>query len=298
MAVRLANSTDDELSVGSGLDLESRSVRRKYQILGQNQPDDALRELAEAYKPPTLLCPLTRTLSLPIQKLDGSVEYKAVTLYRQPLTVTRLGDGIYESDVIWNLRSNTEFEVNVRGRTSGGQQKLIGSFFTAGKFAAAGSKLPIPDYKQVIAYNPKTQEAEGCEVFVPEQEYEVEVRYPIGYVTEDYLTGLDDLVGYVNLLKWRRWDAGRVVYRGAEYSYGNNLPVTIVHIIGLQRNLKNVTLAGIPGITKDGWDFLWYLTQDKDVPVGDGNIVRIKKAQYAFVERVFPRRDFKAVLGF
>src|SRR2546430_35659 len=129
MSVRVANSTEAELSVGSGLDLESRSFQQRYFILGWDNTNDALAELAES---------------------------------------------------------------------------------------------------------------------------ELEVTYPQGYVTDAYLDSLDNLVGCVNSVKWRRWEAGSIKYKGAEYEYGNSLPTRITHLIGMHPNLVKFTAAGIKGITKDG----------------------------------------------
>lgn len=174
MSLRLM-SNEEELSLGSGYDLESRFARQRWQILGFDDAQSALDELSNT--------PLTLPPTLDLTLSDGS----HVKLYRQPLTVRRIGHGLYESDVLWNGRNLNAFEVTVRGRTTGGTQKILGSFFTA--YRGSSDKKQPPDFKGLISYNQKTQEVEGCEIIVPVMELEIEATYPVGYATWNYLSG-------------------------------------------------------------------------------------------------------------
>jgi hypothetical protein len=124
-------------------------------------------------------------------------------------------------------------------------------------------------------------------------EMDLEVTYPVGYATSTYLGGLADLTGSVNAFAWGGWQAGQVLYMGAEFSKGNQEPTSITHHIGIQRNLFNVTIAGLSGINKSGWDYLWFLTERDD----NGKFPKVK-AKYWYVERVYPRSNFATALGF
>jgi hypothetical protein len=276
----LVKTDGEELSVGSGLNLESRSFKRSYYIRSTDSAQEALDNLARN-------TPLTREVSFPFPKDDGTIESRNVLLYRQPLTVTRVGFQLYEAEVEWNLRSMTEFDITERGHSTGGTQHIIGSFFTAGHSPDA------PDSHSLVGYSVDTNEVTGCEIIVPQVELEIEVSYPQGIVTDDYLSGCENLTGYVNNQKWRRWNAGQVLYKGAEFSRGVSECTRVVHYLGIEKNLTDVTICRLPHITKEGWDFLWFRCEDapdKGFPV--------KVARHWYVDRVYPRADFKSVLRF
>jgi len=189
--------------------------------------------------------------------------------------------------VLWNAKPQTDFEVTYRGRSTGGTQKILGSYFTA------GHRPKAPDYKGLIGYNPKTQDVEGCEIIVPVQELEIEVTYPVGYASATYINGITQLTGSVNAVQWRLWQAGSVLYQGAEFNWGGTAPTRITHHVSIQPNIFNATIAGLKGINKEGWDFLWFLTEK--APEG---ALPIQTAKHWYSERVYRRANFAAILGF
>lgn len=268
MSVRPFKS-EEEASVGNGFELESKFIRKRYQVVGSaNNAADAIVELAAN----------TGTID--------DLTFPGVPLYRQPLTVRRLGHRLYESDVLYTPKNPVAFQKTIRGRTTGGTQKILGSFFTSKSSGA-------PDFKGLIGYNPKDQSVEGAEIVVPVQEWTIEVTYPIGYVTDAYLNGLGNLTGIVNSAAWSGRPAGSMLYLGAEWSQGNTEPTVVTHSVAFQRNIFNATIAGLKGVNKEGWDYLWFLTEDAE----EGGLP-IKKAKHWYSERVYPRANFTATLGF
>lgn len=262
---------EEELSVGIGIELESRFYRHRYQIVGTDDVNIARLWLEND--------------TFPLQFIDGTV------LYRQPVILRRLGHKLYESDVLWTPKNPLPYNLTIRGRTTGGTQRILGSLQTVATSSNA------PDFQGLIGFNPSDESVEGTEITVPVLELSIDITYPTGVVNAAFANLLTELTGRVNSTSWLGWAAGEVLYQGADFSDGVNNPVEVSHNIAVQRNITGATIAGLTGITKDGWDLLWFLTEDKTVVAG-GADVPVKQAVHWYVERVYPRANFPAALGF
>lgn len=208
-------------------------------------------------------------------------------LWRQPLATRHTGYQVYEIEVSYGPKPWGPFEWTVRGRSTGGEtQKILGSFQTVATSAGA------PDFQGLIGYNSHDQTVEGTEVPLPSSELSIDVKAPAGYINLAYQDALAQLKGRVNSTTFLIWPPGEVRCEGTEYS-ATNADSEFTLNISIQKNLTDFVAAGLTIPEKQGWDFLWFLTE-KAVVAG----VPVERAVHWYIERTLLRADFKTILGF
>lgn len=212
-------------------------------------------------------------------------------LYLQPLVVNRRAYQVYEVETYYGPRPFSEFEITLSGRSTGGETiKILGSLETVSTSANA------PDFQGLIGYNPTDQSVEGVDIPVPSLEITITMKVPAGFLRLEKIDQLAELKGKVNSSPWMIWQIGEVRFDGAEFSEITSTATAeaeISYIVSIQKTLKNFESAGLTITEKQGWDYLWLLTED-DVNGG----LPIKRATHYYVERTMPRADFAAILGF
>jgi len=224
-------------------------------------------------------------------------------LWRQPLVTREVGFQVFEVTANYGPKPWGPFEYTIRGRTTGGEtQKILGSLSTVSKSTDA------PDFKGLIGYNPTDGTVEGTDVPVPMSELSIDVKAPAGYINLAYQDALAGLKGRVNSTQFLIWPPGEVRCEGTEYS-ATSADSEFTLNISIQKNLPEFTTAGLTitvptsppadypdGVAKEGWDYLWFLVEEKDVAAG-AHTVKGKNATHWYIERTLLRADFKAILG-
>lgn len=169
---------------------------------------------------------------------------------------------------------------------------------TGGSFHIKASKETVnsygsspPDYKQLIGVN--GDDVEGADIVIPALKINVTYSHPQGVVTITHAKNLARLTGKVNSTTFLTFDAGEVLFLGANGSDGTNAPAELGYQFACSENLQNKVVGAITGIAKDGWDLAWIKWKD-DVD----NDLPIKVPQFVYVERVYDRTNLAAALGF
>lgn len=217
-------------------------------------------------------------------------------LFRQPLQIRRVGFKVYEIDAMYGRRNWGELEVTIRGSTTGG-----GTVRLKQSLDTILTSEDAPDFGGLIGVDTTADTIEGVEEELPALDYSLDITYPVGFLTNAMMATWADLKNKVNSVTFSGWGAGCVLYRGADFEgvpLGANLaPLSVSHQFSVSPKLSNVTISGFSGITKDGWDTLWWLTEDQEVMAG-GATVTVKKPIHWYVERTKLRTIFQSVLGF
>lgn len=258
----------DELPDSRQLTEFPPSVQVAYMAVGL---DDAVQVETEAFA----------RLPLAIASVYG-------VLYRQPLQVQRLGYNVHEVYAEWAQRKWSALDWTIRGRTTGGTQKILGSLSTVATSADA------PDFQGLIGVNADGT-VEGTEVGVPALQITIDVSYPLGFVN----TAMAKLWSYntykVNNSAVLGWAAGEVLYEGSEFEDGSNTAARVSHNVSVSQNLAEFTAAGLNITAKQGWDFLWFLTEDAEH--AGPPIAPVKRAVHWYVERIYQRANLAQILG-
>lgn len=208
-------------------------------------------------------------------------------LYRQPLNFQRLGYKTYHVFVEWSKSKWGPFQFSIRGRTTGGTQKIVASLATIATSANA------PDFQGLIGVNQVDGTVEGADVIVPVLQVAVDVTYPAGFVNSARMASWSVNTPSVNSVAWQGWAAGEALYEGTEFEDGTDIEARVTHNFSISKNLTNFQSAGLTVTAKNGWDLLWFLTE-KDDDAG----VPIQKAVHWYVERIYPRTSFQTLFGF
>ena len=81
---------------------------------------------------------------------------------------------------------------------------------------------------------------------------------------------------------------------GTEVTTGASPSVTLKYFVdgAASENVSNGTIGGFTGINKDGWDYLWFLFEDKEDPNAE-KVVRRPRA--AYVEQIYRRGTFSGL---
>lgn len=230
----------------------------------------------------------TRVELFAAQTVPQAIATSVGTLYRQPMSVRRIGFEVYEVDVEWGQKKWGALEWSIRGRTTGGTQKVLGSLSTV------SSSSNAPNFNGLIGVNADGT-IEGTEVIVPTTQLAIDVVYPRGSISNLEIAVWTTATSSVNLSPVLGWPAGEVLYEGAEFEHGSDIPRRVTHNISISPNLSNFTAAGLTIAEKQGWDFLWFRVVEETAIAG-GTTYAVKRATHYYVERLYRRLDLASLL--
>jgi hypothetical protein len=211
-------------------------------------------------------------------------------LFRQPIQVERIGYNVHEVLVEWAQRKWSPLDFTIRGRTTGGTQKIIGSLATVEMSENA------PNFNKLIGVNADGT-VEGTEVVVPVLQLAIDVQYPIGFLNSAMIKIWSNNTGKVNNSAFLDWAAGEVLYEGSEFEDGTNVAARVTHNVSISPNISNVTIAGLTIEQKKGWEFLWFRTVETTDTAG-GVVYPVKQATHYYVEQIYQTVNVRAILGF
>jgi len=169
--------------------------------------------------------------------------------------------------------------------TTGATTHLNQSLLTRGIYAAPGAVAPV--YHGAIGVSDSG--VAGVDITVPA--FEFSVRKKFEYVSTAYLLAMVSMTGRTNSGPWSIFGSGEALFLGGEGGEDENNWVDVTYHFAARPNESSMSLGGITGISKEGWDYLWVKHGEK--VVGD-RVLQIPEA--AYVEKVYPSGNFN-VLG-
>jgi hypothetical protein len=170
--------------------------------------------------------------------------------------------------------------------TGGGTQHITQSLGTRGRYGPAASA----ELAGAIGFD--GQNVNGVDITVPVYQFSETHYFVPAYVTQAYKLALMATTGTVNIAPFRGFDLGEVLFLGASGTRKGMLvtdPWEISFKFAAQKNQPSLTVGGITGIAKYGWDYLW-VQYGADVDATAK--VLIKKPIAVYVEKVYPDGDF------
>jgi len=139
----------------------------------------------------------------------------------------------------------------------------------------------------------------GVDIVAPVFNYQVTKRYAILDVTQAYIAAIFAATGTVNSATFTvttddgitfSFSAGENLYLGGSGGVVDG-EVEITHKFSASQNATGLSVGGISGIAKKGWEYLWVLFEDM---VTNGFLV--KKARAVYVEQVYRTTAHAAAL--
>lgn len=163
--------------------------------------------------------------------------------------------------------------------TGGGTAKVSLSYETLGVYAAPG--YIAPDFQGAI--NVTDDKVEGTEVPSPKYEFTETKRFDDSFVTWDYRRKLFLLTGCYNIATFRNMEPGECMFMGASGSKRGDEKWSITFRFAGSPNVTDLQVGPITGISKRGWDYLWFRFVDVHEPYAHAVP---KRPVAAYVERV------------
>jgi len=213
-----------------------------------------------------------------------------LSLVRQKASLDYIGDG--GTAHLWNAAVSYGYTA----RKSTGESSY--SFATGGgtetRFQADDETVyvpagdPTPNFQKAIGVDEEGK-VQGCDVIVPKFAW-TETHYIIASAVDDaYKATLYGLTGCKNDDTFRGFDAGEVLFHGADGSQRGEEDWAINFSFEASPNVTGHTIGTVTGINKLGWDYLWtrYAT-DTDATAN----ILIKKPIAVIVNKVVPDGDF------
>jgi hypothetical protein len=241
-----------------------------YKIRGTTDPDAAYSALVAA-------APVSVTV-------DG------VTLAKRVFTVDYADFELFDGTVTYSKKSldNEELqagESSYQFETGGGSKHV--------SYALATTKYPASAPDMANAVNFDGEKINGVEVQAPVFNFSETHVIAAASVTGAYKLALFNATGKMNNATFKGFAQGEVLFLGASGSKRGDDDWEISFRFAASPNATGLTVAGITGIAKKGWEYLW-VNWCKEV---DGATNALKpKAQGVYVQQVYEYANF-ATLG-
>ena len=207
-------------------------------------------------------------------------------LWRQDIRLEPVASSLYTVVVPYGPNNVVMGEFRLAFDTTGGTIHILASRQTLSSYPAGA-----PDYKGLIGVH--AADVDGCDIVIPALRLTVNFQHPLGIMTLPRIKQLARNVGKVNSATWLTFAAGEVLFLGVTGDEGTAAPTNVAYSFACSENVTGLTVGAIANIVKRGHDYLWLYYQD-----GVDGGKPIKKAKYAYVERVYAETNFTALLGF
>lgn len=257
-----------ELFAGRTQSIDSGKLQAEVEWIVTGATDETEVETAALATVPTSLT----MISIPVTRLTLEItERLNQTTWKVKATYGQVDPG-----------SPTLLENTFSFDTSGSTQHITQSITNVSK---TGPKAA--DLGGAIGYDGES--VNGVDIIVPAYQWTETYWFNDAYVSNPYKGILMSLTGSVNNAGFKGFYAGEALFLGASGSkQGNGWWQIGFKFSGLP-NQTSIAVGAITVPAKKGWEYLWIRYGD-DV---DSTLkVKIKKPVAAYVEKVYPEKDF------
>ena len=171
--------------------------------------------------------------------------------------------------------------------TTGGTTHITQSLETVdSKFYSNAYNKEI--FHGAIGVNQDRTEVAGCDIVIPVYAFGETHALPDNMVTGAYKAKLFFLTGKTNNATFRDFEPSEVLFLGARGTKRRSDNTWEVHFgFAASENIEDVTIGGITGINKKGWEYLWFHYNKRE---NDGEL--ILQATSAHIEKVYREGSF------
>lgn len=202
-----------------------------------------------------------------------TVYHKSVKV--EPVNLSMwLGSVSYEADPVAGDKNDYEFD------TTGGTMHITHDIDTVATYGTGA-----PDVSGAI--NTNAGSIDGVDITVPVFAFSETHHLSIGTVDAAYKNTIRNLTGKVNSAEYKGHAAGELLFLGARGNRRSGEDWTITFYFAASENKTGLTVAGISGIAKKGWEYVSVLTK----PVTSGDIT-IQETVAVYVHQVYHTAAF------
>lgn len=135
---------------------------------------------------------------------------------------------------------------------------------------------------------------EGADVMVEAFSFTITKIYALGAITNTYIQSLRDTAFTWNSAAFRGCAIGECLFVGAAGSQRDAGSFSVAHKFLASRNVAGLSLGGISGISKQGWDYLWTLYETLE---DDTAKFLTPRPRAVYTERLYTSSNFVTNLG-
>lgn len=187
-------------------------------------------------------------------------------LFRQSMAIKPVGGGIWNVDVTYGPYPEPQRNAyRVRYDTTGGTARKTHAISHVASYAPSGKTAPAHNGAINVAPDGRP---EGVDVVVPTFKWSEEHTLPVSICGWAYSQVLKALSGRVNQHVFRGFPQGQVLFTGATGGYSSESDddqnVQVTFNFEQQDTISNATYDTITGVTKVGWEYLWFEHAQED----------------------------------
>ena len=218
-----------------------------------------------------------------VDAVFNTLQRKDITIEAEHVDTTSPNDNIWRAVVQYVAITQSSDEKIVSFDTTGGQQHVTQSLSTVGVYQENS-----PNMGGAIGYD--GDQVNGVDIITPAYTFTEQHTFSKTAVNDRFRRTLADLTGCVNNRKFRGFEAGEVLFKGAAGSMmtidGQTKWQLMFHF-ARSPNRHHFYVGDILVQEKIGWDYLWVLYGDRI----DSNQL-IKHPRSVYIERMYPFGNF------
>lgn len=207
-----------------------------------------------------------------------------LNLYRLGVYPQTIDSNHWECDVDYGLRDDElpEFGFEIGTTTA----KVLYAKSQA-KFDPTG--LTAPDVGLAIGVTPDG--IEGVDILIPTGCFSYALKLTDAQVTDGYKDLLFAATGTTNNAPWKGKAAGEVLFLGSSGAKRGRAKWDVQYRFAYSKNVSG-TIAGVPSVTKSGWNYVWTMSADK---IDNTAKAMTKQVRGLYVATVYDSTDFSAL---
>jgi hypothetical protein len=212
-------------------------------------------------------------------------------LYRQSMSLKPIGGGLWNIDVPYGAWPEPDQNVyRIRYDTTGGTTRKTQAISHVASYAPTGKTAPAHNGAINVASDGRP---EGTDVGIPSFKWTEEHTLPVGVCGWAYSQVLKALTYHVNASAFRGFPQGQVLFTGATGAYSSDAEsdteTQVTFSFEQQDTITAATYDSISGVTKVGWEYLWFEHSQED----DSTAKRLKSTLIAVHrEKLYDLADF------
>ena len=224
-----------------------------------------------------------------LQQVAATAPPSYGSMIRKDIELEPQGHGVWLARVTYQGLESEDFGLIAVDFSVGTESVKILEGYETTAYAPPGRVAP--DFGNAI--NVTDDGVEGVEILVPTLEWSETWRHPdesingVAYAGQIYA-----LVGTTNAYRFRGFSRGEVLFRGVSGRKTRQDAWEFTYSFAASPNVTNLTVGGITGIAKKGWEYLWaYYRPQEDNEAK----ALVQRPVAVYVTRVYRESNFSRI---
>lgn len=198
-----------------------------------------------------------------------------------------LGNGLWNVTATYGAQQLTNLgDVATSFDTTGGTRHITQSLATVGAY---GNGALVTDFMGAI--NVDSSGVKGCDIPGPGTfKFSISKKWPVAFFDQTQIVALAAMTFRTNTDLFYGFAPGTLLFLGASGSQQGVKSWDVTYQFAFSENVTNLTVGGITGINKKGWEYLWFVYRKFEV-----NSHVVQRPWRGYVERVCETASFSTL---